>query len=164
MILGETSREEVTDLFDFIDLDDSSLIELKEFLVALVILNVLEKLPSKPEAQASEDSSAVKEFLESSEKLKAMADLIAQAYLLFDSEGVGQITRKQVDKLLRDGNSKTGMKTSNALLNEQRWKEMDWNSDGSIDFAEFVFAFSTWVDIEDDMEGGEDDVEDNDGA
>lgn len=29
----------------------------------------------------------------------------------------------------------------------------DWDSNGTIDFAEFVFAFSSWVDIED--EGGD---------
>ena len=36
------------------------------------------------------------------------------------------------------------------MLSQQRWKEMDWDSDGSIDFGEFVFTFSGWIDLEED--------------
>ena len=44
---GALEKEEVRNLFDFIDLDDSHEIELKEFLVALVIGYVLDAVPTK---------------------------------------------------------------------------------------------------------------------
>ncbi|CAM9690283.1 unnamed protein product [Phaeothamnion confervicola] len=37
-----------------------------------------------------------------------------------------------------------------SLLSEDRWQEMDWDSNGDISFEEFVYAFTKWVDIDDD--------------
>jgi len=34
---------------------------------------------------------------------------------------------------------------SDVFLNEDRWKELDWDQNGVIDFEEFVFAFSEWI-------------------
>ena len=31
-----------------------------------------------------------------------------------------------------------------------RWDEMDWNHDGTIEFSEFIYTFSRWVDIDED--------------
>ena len=36
----------------------------------------------------------------------------------------------------------------NTKVNEERWKEMDWDKNGSISFAEFCFAFTGWVSVE----------------
>ena len=54
-----------------------------------------------------------------------------------------------VDLLVGLGCATFGEK-GGGLLSEQRWKEMDWDSDGSIDFGEFVITFSGWIDMEED--------------
>ena len=81
------------------------------------------------------------------------------AHLLFDPLASGIIQRTNVEQILQGQQNAAGKNTkakkSNPLLSDDRWKEMDWNSDGSIDFAEFVFAFCSWVDLDDDMEEDE---------
>ena len=177
------SREDVRGLFEFIDLDDSRAIELKEFLVALVIGHVLEQIPIDPSSPRAGDSSSsvapeadveadrsihakdsvlsVNTLMNRQEELKVMMTMIVNAHLLFDPEATGVIQRKNVESILQNQTGGAGAgtkaKKSNPLLSDDRWKEMDWNSDGSIDFAEFVFAFCSWVDIDDDM-GDDDDA------
>lgn len=38
----------------------------------------------------------------------------------------------------------------NAEIWEQRFNEMDWNHDGTIQFKEFLMAFESWVGLDDD--------------
>jgi calcium-binding protein CML len=45
------------------------------------------------------------------------------------------------------------------IVLQERWAEMDWDSDGNIDFEEFVFTFSKWMDL-----GDDEDKEDGDGS
>ena len=54
---GDMSDEDVRSLFDFIDLDTSHEIEIKEFLVALVIGYILDVVPDKKNEQNSSNSS-----------------------------------------------------------------------------------------------------------
>jgi len=177
-ISSNMSREDVRGLFEFIDLDDSDAIELKEFLVALVIGHVLEKIPIDPASPRASDGLAAVEsgttteestpdfrkgsvvnlntLMDRQVELKEMMTMIVNAHLLFDPTASGVIQRTNVEQVLMKQTGGAGMNTkakkSNPLLSDDRWKEMDWNSDGSIDFAEFVFAFCSWVDIDDDMD------------
>ena len=45
------------------------------------------------------------------------------------------------------------MTTVRRISAQERWEEMDWDSNGDISFGEFVYAFTKWVDFE-----GEDDT------
>eukprot|EP01035_Chromulina_nebulosa_P020471 gene20471-26561_t len=194
------TKDEVADLFGFIDLDGSLKIELKEFLVALTIGMVLDAIPAfvnldipnsalaSPTSLAHHQSSALSSPVTISStnavksthnfkspqnigsphantfsnatstksvtldkknlEIKEMLNLIVSAYLLFDPEGEGHIKKHNVEKLLEESGHQAG---KNAMLSQDKWKEMDWDANGTIDFAEFVMAFSTWVDLDDEM-------------
>mmetsp|Transcript_16138 Transcript_16138/g.16271 ORF Transcript_16138/g.16271 Transcript_16138/m.16271 type:complete len:337 (+) Transcript_16138:161-1171(+) len=239
MLHGELSRAELMELFNFVDIDESKHISLKEFLVALTVGYVLEVIPAlvaaksvripapkprnsintpkkiagaeekpeekpeiKPEPIAtpapapapepapvevkeetatkredpvvpavepgtkaveassftSEDHerhSSVNAFIGQSDKIKEMLSLIVMAYLLFDKDGEGVIRKEAVEQQLEEEGHKSGRST----VLEARWREMDWDANGTIDFAEFVFSFTSWVDTMDTM--AEDDEEKN---
>lgn len=42
------------------------------------------------------------------------------------------------------------------MASQERWDEMDWDSNGDISFGEFVYAFTKWADFEN---GDEDTIE-----
>lgn len=43
-----------------------------------------------------------------------------------------------------------GKKDAGSLLTAERWRELDIDSSGVVDFEEWVHAFSTWVTAGDD--------------
>jgi len=166
---GHMEKDEIANLFEFVDLDSSKSIEFKEFLVALTVGHVLEIVPTfqgiKQSSQRGPDSlsegpkDAAKDqeidhateapsarTSAKTEEIHRMLNLIVSAYLLFDPNANGYIERESVEVLIGEG------KRKNAMLSQQRWDEMDWDANGKIDFAEFVHAFSSWVDIEEDEE------------
>lgn len=159
---GEMAKEEIADLFEFVDLDSSKTIEFKEFLVAMTVGHVLEIVPtfqgmnadslldlSKRETAKGEYSTEMSSGGGSNktEDIHKMLNLIVSAYLLFDPKACGYINRNAVEALVGEG------KHRNAMLSQHRWNEMDWDANGKIDFAEFVHAFSSWVvDIDPDVE------------
>eukprot|EP01042_Synura_sphagnicola_P000805 gene805-892_t len=181
LLHGDVTKEEVMELFDFVDIDDSKLIDLKEFLVALCVGYILEVIPA---FSTKEDSSSytfssnrpsqrntdaenfspvlvedvpseqrkpqrtVSGFMGKGNEVREMLNLIVTAYLLFDPEAQGYIEKTAVEKLLEEDGHKQG---KNALLSEQKWKEMDWDANGTIDFAEFVISFSSWMDVTDEL-------------
>jgi len=145
------SLDDLLDLFDFVDVQARNVINMKEFLVALTVGMVLDIIPAL--AAPNKDGSArplrqsISGFLGHTNEVKEMLDLIVCAYLIFDPQGKGFIERASVEKLLIEQGK---MGKTNAILSQQRWDEMDWDANGAIDFAEFVFTFTSWVDIEND--------------
>lgn len=65
--------------------------------------------------------------------------------MIFDKEGEGFIRKTSVEKILEESGHKEG---GGHALSDQRWSEMDWDRHGTIDFGEFVFTFSSWVDVD----------------
>lgn len=127
--------EDILDLFDFIDVQETNMITMKEFLVALTIGMVLDAIPalSTPTAGASAETAAPiqqKPSLKRSfsglmghnSEIKEMLNLIVSAYLIFDPEGKGFIERNGVERLLDEHGAKHG--GGNAMLSQQRWNEM----------------------------------------
>uniref|UniRef100_A0A7S3JQF5 EF-hand domain-containing protein n=1 Tax=Aureoumbra lagunensis TaxID=44058 RepID=A0A7S3JQF5_9STRA len=118
------------------DVDGDSNISFKEFFVTLILVYLVSE-------QRSENS-------ESNSNIQHLADSIISAYLIFDPECFGYIKKTQVAQLsTRDDGS-------DIFLNEDRWKEMDWDENQSIDFSEFVYTFATWM-----TDFHDDDLEDN---
>jgi Ca2+-binding EF-hand superfamily protein len=123
-------RGDITDIFEVVDLDDSEIIELKEFLVALTVAHALglitlsqsQKLIGETDEGNNHISAGVAEGLVTGNDVKNVCNLIVSAYLLFDPIGQGFITKKGVEKMIADGKSKGSDR--NLLLNENRWKEM----------------------------------------
>lgn len=146
----DLGKEDIIDIFEFVDLDDSKVIELKEFLVALTVAYTLDIVRVRSESEKSYGEAITADHI-GSQHIKSVCNLIVCAYLLFDPQAKGYITKNSVRSLIEEG-KKGGKGNNNAMLSEQRWGEMDWDANGQIDFPEFVHAFSSWVDIEGDLE------------
>jgi Ca2+-binding EF-hand superfamily protein len=126
----EIDSENLVELFEYSDVDHSNKINLKEFLVALIVEYILGKLNisnvpfsesffSLLETDISSNSSS--KVIDHRGELQEMLDLIICAYLLFDTDGEGLIRKSSVEKIMEESGHKTGAK---AMLGEQRWKEM----------------------------------------
>ncbi len=46
----------------------------------------------------------------------------------------------------------SGSRGDNSMLSNERWAELDWDKDGTIDLAEFINAFTHWVDTDNVLE------------
>jgi len=144
---GSLTVSEIKDLFGFIDLDESKSIELNEFLVALTIGMCLETFPTlQPGSDNGSNlrKQSMSTFHGKQSEVYEMLNLIVSAYLLFDSKAEGFIRKEAVDEMLDEAGKK---QKHNAMLNQDRWAEMDWDESGAIDFAEFIIAFTKWIDI-----------------
>lgn len=122
------SLDEFLDLFDFIDVQESHVITIKEFLVALTIGMVLDVIPAFQNHPSSEDGPkpqmkrSFSGLLGHNHEIREMLNLIVSAYLIFDPDGKGFIDRKNVEQMLdENGQSK---KSNNVMLSQQRWNEM----------------------------------------
>lgn len=120
--------EEFLDLFDFIDVQESHVITIKEFLVALTIGMVLDVIPAfqnHPPSEVNPKPPIKRSFsglLGHNHEIREMLNLIVSAYLIFDPDGKGFIDRKNVEQMLDEhGQSK---KSNNVMLSQQRWNEM----------------------------------------
>mmetsp|Transcript_16439 Transcript_16439/g.33875 ORF Transcript_16439/g.33875 Transcript_16439/m.33875 type:complete len:300 (-) Transcript_16439:129-1028(-) len=149
----------------------------KEFLVALIICYILrsipmlatpmarrmsidggDKTPPPPAAKSPRPSgsqtptrrrkNSVTGLFTSStnDDLRSSFDLMVHAYLLFDKDAKGYIAKSDVSNMMKEEGAGEGQ----FFLQEERWGEMDWNNDGTIEFSEFIYTFSRWVDIDED--------------
>ena len=141
-------RDEVVELFQFVDIDDSKVIELKEFLVALTVGYVIDSIPtfkhlrrgsnvgthahelnatgvrqgSRTDLRNDVQSNSTNIVpLSEADELKNMLNYIVTAYLLFDPEGVGSIQKESLEKWFEEGGEKS---RKNLDLTEQLWKTM----------------------------------------
>lgn len=155
----ELSKEEIIELFDFVDIYESSAVSLHEFWVALTVGYILEAIPGldsnkntlkifEDNNEEQHDSQAIRRFMDMSAQIQELLNLIVMAYFLFDTEGKGFIVQEAL------GNVLTG---DHAVL-EARFKEMDCDSNGTIDFGEFVYTFTSWIDAQDECGQNEDDI------
>jgi Ca2+-binding EF-hand superfamily protein len=148
MLKGRSSKEEVDSIFHFSDLEQNTKVNLKEFVVALTVAIVLGNVDfgtEKVKLAASPRRASISSFFGHPKEVYEMLQLIISAYLLFDTQGVGYIERDRVEVLLEETGHKQG---TNSMLTNERWKELDWDDDGKIDLAEFVNAFTKWVDFD----------------
>jgi Ca2+-binding EF-hand superfamily protein len=165
---GSMTKNDIRLLFDFVDLDDSKSIEMKEFLVALAVGHCLDMVPEvmgeatmarqkggsmvapAPEpvvvnVVSAENSKIAKEIAE-------MLDLIVGAWILFDSKGKGYIEKTAIAAVMGDagGTGRAKNKGTGSAMGDEKMKQMDIDNGGTVDFAEFVFSFASWVDIDED--------------
>ena len=158
----ELSDNEVDELFAFVDIDLSSTVDFREFLIALSCYFVLGKLTAEKLTSAKTTigdnpqtmrRSLVSSLTDSKAELIEMLDLILSAYLLFDPRGDGYVSKPQVEAILEE-HGKAGGGHSDHYLSRQLWGQMDWDHNGRIDFGEFVLQFSRWTDFDNEIEEG----------
>lgn len=159
---GNVSKDDVVDLFAYVDVDGSHKINLKEFLCVLTVALVLKIIPAFVQNKEStrDDGTSIRESVSfmhgDNNEIKNMLELIVIAYLRFDPDCEGYIRADRFTQVLED----QGQVQNKAItpgkgsknVSQLKWKEMDFDKDNKIDFAEFVYSFSKWVDIDDDIE------------
>ena len=77
--------------------------------------------------------------------LKDNFDLMVAAWLIFDKDGKGYINKNDVTGMMNEEDGGKGTGGDAGQLQEERWKEMDWQHDGTIAFSEFIYTFSRCV-------------------
>ncbi len=123
-------REDILDIFEFVDLDDSRMIEFKEFLVALTVAHALDIIHVNEDDKTNSDvrrASFIGSIDVSSASIKALCNLIVSAYLLFDTKGEGFITKTGVQKIIDEAappGSSSNKQKGNGMMSQQRWQEM----------------------------------------
>jgi Ca2+-binding EF-hand superfamily protein len=151
---SDPSDDEVREIFNFADLTENVKINLKEFVVALVLglvlgtLNVTGNLAEQQVKLAPSPRRQSMSIKSTNADVYKMLQLILSAYLLFDINGDGCIYRENVENILEEQGRKQTSGGGNVMLSQERWKELDWDENGTIDLAEFVNAFTMWVDID----------------
>ena len=143
--------EEIYDLFDYIDVTHSKSIGLKEFLVTLCVGYVLDIIPAFHEALCLnqlqldfESTSFTEKLFNRNKDIKEVLELLVSTFILFDPQGSGCINRVIVDKIIQEKQRKEKL---DLMFSTERWDDMGWDENGNIDFAEFIFHFSSWVDL-----------------
>mmetsp|Transcript_40432 Transcript_40432/g.86089 ORF Transcript_40432/g.86089 Transcript_40432/m.86089 type:complete len:474 (-) Transcript_40432:131-1552(-) len=128
----------IEDLFMLSDLDHHGLeegLDAKEFIVFCAVGFILAEAGGKAakliEGEYGNDGG---------EYRQAMMDIVG-AYLTFDKEGKGYFTSNEMHTAAHDA----GKKDASRLLTPERWRELDIDHSGRVDFEEWVYAFSTWV-------------------
>lgn len=148
---GHTDGEDAIDLsqienvFMLSDLDHHGLeegLDVKEFIVFCAVGFILAEAGGKSTKMISGGVSD-----NDQEFRRVMMDIVG-AYLVFDSDAKGYFTSDEMHSAV----SGIGAKDSGNLLTPERWRELDIDHSGRVDFEEFVFAFSTWVTAMDDEE------------
>jgi Ca2+-binding EF-hand superfamily protein len=107
---------------------------------------MLASTPSKRNTRRNSITNLFNNVRKKEDPMRQSLDMIVKAYLLFDKEARGFINKDDVKNMMKEDGAGEGQ----MFLQEERWKEMDWNSDGTIEFSEFVYTFSKWVDIDED--------------
>jgi len=117
------TEEEVSKLFDESDLDHSKSIAFREFLIAVSIGYFIDV--------QSDDSHVI----DIQKGILATKD----AFHMIDVDGGGSIDHEELKTALFDSVG------SDSQILEQRFAELDFNHDSSIEFPEFVYALISWV-------------------
>jgi len=120
---GNTTADELKELFDTADADGSGALDFKEFVVFLCVCSLLGKL----------DKNCL---------LTAAFMCAVDAFAVFDVKKTGTIIFSELDDAL------DGRGSHDIML--ARMKEMDVDGDGSVSFPEFLIAFMDWVGTDDD--------------
>jgi len=146
---GQLEKEDIKQLFNFVDIHERKTIDLKEFWVALTVGYILEAIPALVNRSVVHlrvepvqlnvpqtisfigHQDSFQAFLEVSEKIMELLNLIVAAYLLFDTEGKGYFDLEAFGNVL-EGDSVTL---------EIKFQEMN----GTVDFGEFVLTFFSWI-------------------
>ncbi|CAH8373766.1 unnamed protein product [Eruca vesicaria subsp. sativa] len=135
--LMSLSEEEVKGLYGWCDVDGKG-IQFNEFIVLLCLIYLLAK-PS------SESSSEPREM--GPKLVESIFDPIVEVFLFLDKNGKGKLNKADVTKTLN--NEDYPLERSPKHVTNMRFEEMDWGRKGKVGFREFLFAFMSWVGLDD---------------
>ena len=163
--------DQVDALFQESNMTEEGDLDFKEFTLCLCIGSVLQMFPkmkaydsvdleasnasvadaapaSGPAGEDVQDGETEQPPLaERGARLIQALQWVLEAWVLFDADASGTLDKDEVLGMIREhGGSGRG---ANLLLSADRWEELDWDSDGSITIKEWLYAFMTWVGLDD---------------
>ncbi len=141
-VMDKSQIESIFMLSDLVHHGVQEGLDVKEFIVFCAVGFILAEAGGKSvKLITGEVSENDKEYRD------AMMDIVG-AYLTFDKEGKGYFTSDEMHSAVQS----CGKKDAGNLLTPERWRELDIDHSGVVDFEEFVHAFSLWVTAWDDEE------------
>ncbi|XP_022716614.1 probable calcium-binding protein CML21 isoform X2 [Durio zibethinus] len=133
------TEEEINDLFKACDINEDRGIKFNEFIVVLCLVYLL-----KDNATALEAKSRM-----GMPNLEATFETLVDAFVFLDKNKDGYVSKNEMVQAITESGER-----SSGRIAMKRFEEMDWDKNGSVNFKEFLFAFTSWVGI-DDMEDDE---------
>ncbi|OQS06862.1 hypothetical protein THRCLA_01110, partial [Thraustotheca clavata] len=150
-----TDQHAVKEIFNESDVIRDNTLNSNEFAISLAICYLLDIIPNfRNGGGSSNDGDYEGGEIEQPEakKISKAFDTVVNAYLMFDKDASGIIKWREMKEILNKPES-SKLKSSSPhakFFNVERWKELDWNKDGSINFQEFFLAFQKWVGMDED--------------
>ncbi|KAJ3679059.1 hypothetical protein LUZ60_017070 [Juncus effusus] len=129
-------EEDVKDLFEACDINESMGMKFNEFIVLLCLFYLLNE-PAAKEAKARMGLGNLEETF------KTLVD----AFVFLDKNKDGYVSKGEMVQAINETSS--GERSSGRIA-MKRFEEMDWDKNGMVTFKEFLFAFTQWVGIDDD--------------
>ncbi|GAA0174518.1 calmodulin-related [Lithospermum erythrorhizon] len=133
--------EEIDELFKACDINDDMVIKFNEFIVLLCIVYLLKD-------DLAEEKSRI-----GLPKLEATFETLVDAFVFLDKNKDGYVSRSEMIESVNESGEQSGM------IAMKRFDEMDWDHNGTVNFKEFLFAFTSWVGIDDNEDEGDENVE-----
>ncbi|KAL4335649.1 hypothetical protein GQ457_07G012510 [Hibiscus cannabinus] len=127
------TEEEIDDLFKACDIDEDMGIKFNEFVVLLCLVHLLRGDATEFEAKPRLGVL----------NLEATFETLVDAFVFLDKNKDGYVSKNEMVQAINE----SGEHSSGPIVTK-RFEEMDWDKNGSVSFKEFLFAFTTWVGIE----------------
>lgn len=109
------------------------------------------------------------DVFDESTKLKRTFELIADGYIQFDKKGQGAIKKSDLREIayrkkvqIKNNKKREGVDPVNEFLTKERFHELDTRAGELVTFREFLFAFESWVGMDEETieeEKGEEEEE-----
>ncbi|KAG9143921.1 hypothetical protein Leryth_016130 [Lithospermum erythrorhizon] len=153
--------EEINDLFKACDINDDRVIKFNEFIVLLCLVYLLKDDISKeyPDLiliQIDHQPRLLNNCQQKSrmgmKNLEATFETLVDAFVFVDKNKDGHVSKTEMIEAINDRGE-----GSSGRIGMKRFEEMDWDKNGTVNFKEFLFAFTSWVGIDEneDEEGDE---------
>ncbi|KAK8626362.1 hypothetical protein V6N13_134011 [Hibiscus sabdariffa] len=127
------TEEEIDDLFKACDIDEDMGIKFNEFVVLLCLVHLLRGDGTEFEAKPRLGVP----------NLEATFETLVDAFVFLDKNKDGYVSKNEMVQAINESGEH-----SSGPIATKRFEEMDWDKNGSVSFKEFLFAFTTWVGIE----------------
>lgn len=128
------SEKEADDVHRYCDVDSRKGIQFQEFVVLICLMYLL---------FGPNVTRRVSEF--ESDKLNYIFDELIDAFLFFNRDGDGKVTRKDVTQRMNEESDRERTPTH---ITTQLFKEMDLNKNGKVNLKEFLFSMIRWAGLE----------------
>ncbi|XP_012444121.1 probable calcium-binding protein CML21 [Gossypium raimondii] len=127
------TEEEIEDLFKACDMNEDMGIKFNEFVVLLCLVYLLKDNATEFEAKSRMGVP----------NLEATFETLVDAFVLLDKNKDGYVSKTEMVQAINESGER-----SSGPIATKRFEEMDWDKNGSVSFKEFLFAFTTWIGIE----------------